>query len=631
MATAAGSYKAHRIDTATTWGTWAEAAGLQAITAREGAGQILGEATLRTWYGTGRLPGATGAGGAISAPTDYLGRYVRIGIDDGASGWDWIWYGTIDRIVTTDDGSSGQVDYLCTGLAGLLQQTCIDTGYEIDYNSSTVIDPGFCPRFNSRPGGDRYASTVSVNGSSVYIHDRTVTGNKWTAKQVLDFLLAAFSSAPAFALSDPDSCLGYVIPESDFHGATLFDAINQLVNPRRGCTWRLTTTGSGTATITVRSIAASAITVGSYTLPASTATATVTPSTLWADDVVIERDASAAYDEIIVEGARPWSAITLRYDNSSGSLVADWTSTQEAQWNSEPNHTTEPVWRSFKIADTWLGEQNGETTIGLTEARTIDVSTQKTGARSYDSGDVPVPTVYELTRDLPIADGWVNSTDGSRQAPIALIYDGSNYLDACNSQDSDGLGLSLHIDTQPGGRITIGGVANQDDLADLLAAGELLLVTVGIREQRPLAVSWINTGSTPRGHQRRLMVRMPWCELWQVIDETVTGVDPSTPSTLTKQSTALTIRDDTATLQQALALLRAYYSGPGIIVRWRDRGQIEYGSTYTPGTLLTTCTTSAGAQTVNAVITSRAWTFAGAGYGTSYATERLIPDLDAIR
>jgi hypothetical protein len=164
------------------------------------------------------------------------------------------------------------------------------------------------------------------------------------------------------------------------------------------------------------------------------------------------------------------------------------------------------------------------------------------------------------------------------------------------------------------------------------AAGKLV-VTVGLHEPDPLIVSWTrSSASWPRTNPRTLTVQMPQAEQWIILDDVVKGV---ASGSLSKHTTGpTTIRDDVPLMQSWLAFLRAYFGEPARALRWTNHGTIEhtYGSgAAAPGALVTTATLGTGSTTIKAVVTRRTWRLDEEGFGTSYDTDRIVPDIEAIR
>lgn len=167
----------------------------------------------------------------------------------------------------------------------------------------------------------------------------------------------------------------------------------------------------------------------------------------------------------------------------------------------------------------------------------------------------------------------------------------------------------------------------------ILGSAGKLVVTAGLREPDPLVVSWTRaSASWPRTNPRTLTVQMPQAEQWVILDDVVKGV---TSAALVKHTTGpTTIRDDVPLMQAWLAFLRAYFGEPARALRWTDHGTIEHGygsGAAAPGALVTTATLGTGATTINAVVTRRTWRLDEEGFGTSYDTDRIVPDIEAIR
>jgi hypothetical protein len=113
-----------------------------------------------------------------------------------------------------------------------------------------------------------------------------------------------------------------------------------------------------------------------------------------------------------------------------------------------------------------------------------------------------------------------------------------------------------------------------------------------------------------------------------ILKGTVTGVSAGA---LTTVSSDTVVRDDLPRLTAMLSFLRAYYAEPARALSWTDRGAIDFTAGSAPGTLVTTATLGSGSVAVNAIITRRTWHLDSAGYGTSYETTRVVPDIEAIR
>ena len=674
MAITARPIFGHLVQTSSDFSSWTTQAALHAMGCSEGAGQVVGDCRLIRYCGMVREPGASGSP-TSAAPVSVLGLWCRILIDDpagsitvGSLKYSPLWHGMLETEHRTDSGGGvATQNIMGTGLIASLARSRLGQGWvEARGASATVADFIFrVPAFNTPNVGGRSASTYTVDGSAVYIFNQGA-GTQWTAKQILENLIAShariyvpgsgsFSGGVTWGL-DSGTLLDYKPDAVDFDGMTLLDAINALINPVRGLTYRVEVSGT-TATIVVNSTSATAVvvthTAGSYTLAASTDTATPDLTGIFINDVALSEDQSSTYDLIYVIGSRPWVACTLAYDpgnatDEAKSLVAGWDSGDETAWNNgvAPGSSTTEVWRTFKIPATWDGRGYGGSTYGVRQ-NLILVGTDLTGKRLYDSSiDFP-PTVMELTLDLPSSPGATPTNPNGARVGAKVFYKPSGAstwrtcTDASSYEPKPHMPRRLEVWQAPL-YLRIGDTGqDQVDNKAALESG-VLLATVGVREPDPLVMSWQRaSGSWPRTTPRVLYYHAPNCEQWAILAGAVTGIDNAgaliTQADATNIDTAekeTFIRDDRPSMRSILSFLIAYFSNPARSLSWSERGVIEraYNAGATaPGALVTTATLGTGSTTINAVVTRRAWDLTERGYGTIYTTERTVPDIEAIK
>jgi hypothetical protein len=615
MTATAANALPHKVFFATEYGNWTEVPEVQAATAKIGVNTLMGSAELVTWSGSGRYPGSTGPAGAMS-PIDLLDKWVRIQIFSESDD-DFLdcWFGAAENVTAHDRGDGYDLTIGCVGIAGALAKQIVTDGWEVsaDLTGSQII--GFAPAFNRIPGGDRSATATS----GIYLFDRRggsfLTGVEvWTIKQALDYLLNFFTAGPAWTLVDIDGQLDVPMPEFDPNGRSIFDILNEVCGQRRGLVWYADSDGA-TCQVVVRSTVAGAL---------GAETADLTGQLI--DSVVIITDTGSTYDEIIAEGAAPWSCATLVYAGDSGdSLEPAWTSAQETAWENGDRVDTESVHRAFRVRSAWTGTQAGETTFGLAEVRTVDGSGQLTGARTFSATNPPLASAYQLTADTPAGLGWTTAPDGVRTAAMAWVEDGGGLFDACAATDEGGLGWSL---TVSGDTVTIGTAKEQAVLAEIFANGGKLYVTVGIRLQRHIAVSWVAAVLPRTGHRRTLKLTLPSYEQWRIEPQTWRGLDGGMPD---KSGTSpLIVRDDTPDLASIVARARRWYESFITSVSFREHGIID-PAIYGIGRRMATVVVSGSpALPVGTVVTQKAYTFTEDGYGTSVTTERILPDYGAV-
>lgn len=658
--TAIRTHRPHLVQTATVWGTWTDRPTLQAISPSEGAGQVIGSTTLIQRVGSIRQAGATGNPTAVVPLASLLGQWCRILLQDpvgviSAAGntWTALWHGEISATQQPDDGGGmAEMQLQCLGLASALARLTCNYGFEKRWSASgsgpdNLTFPNYVPAFNAEPSGDMYTADVDIDGTgaSCRCHSRGKVGSsvKWTAFHIVRTLLRAHARGQQFPsysavtpltwiISDPQNLLNFEPINLDVSGMRLLDAINTVINPRRGLTWRHTVSGN-TVTIVPESLTPTAITVGAFSLAANNRPVTPDLSTShFIDQAVLTVDQGSAYDVIRAVGERPWVAITLTY-TADGSyslpiaLVKGWTSPNENSWYTGGQVGIQPVFRRFTLADTWAGDNQDGTTNGLRQGVAID------GSRTHASGTSWNPQYLELSAQLPVSPEFSTLAKGPRQDAVAVMYNGNSYLPLTGGSKIDAYyQLPVQVESQPGAVWV--GISDEDanKMEKFLAAStSRVYVTVGIREAAPLFVEWQRSpGSQPRDLPRTLTVRVPDCEQWIALAGTVTGCSADGTTLLTLPAD-VTARDDLGTLKQTLALLQAYYAQDAATIEWIDNGVIDTGTTYGPGALITTATLSTGVATVNATITTRTWDLSEDGFGTRYSSTRMFSPLDLYR
>ena len=555
----------------------------------------------------------------------------------------------------------------------------------------------YCTLFNAFPTKNglsfgemsQYQADLG-NSTMAYYIDMTNRSSVWTATDIITYLLAGFAQpqlpptfglvGPIWTLSDPLDLLSYFPDKLDFDGKSLLECINNLINPRRGCTWRATYALDGstpTITITVYSTSSVALqggntTSGVVTMPASTTTLDLDVTGLpFITDYTIDIDSSSQFDYIEVHGNRPLSALTMWMGYSPGAaripLQPGWDTSLEPDFGGDwdPSLNQGPlyqnIWRRFYFNSTWPGTQWNEAldaTNGLSNVLewTTGASSSSdiasfgvggyTGLRDYNLTDDTIASAQMLEPDkfIPLPFGvdysdfvsavYTLDMTQPKLAPMVFIYDVAADLYYDITDD-----YSVEVETNPPAIILSGDAAR---LASLMRDSSddsnecQLLITIGIRENDPLVMSWQNAdgGGTHYVSEvpRMLVRRIPYIEQWNVLAGTVLGCsdDGITPFVTLAD---LTTVDDSEKLASWLAYLKSWYSIPNVIVSWTDHSQIDTsegdGSTQ-PGCLVATINRGDEDIDSGAVIATRGWDFTDANWGTSYTTERVIPDIDSI-
>ena len=519
MATDLRTIKRHLVQTSADFSSWTTQTAIRCNECSEGAGQVVGAASLVALIGVGRLPGATGAVGTLSPVTGLVGKWVRVLIEEvsGAitvSGVDYnaLWYGIIDAERITDTGGgTGQQSWVCSGLeADLARRSIMDGWVEVTKGDGTKLAGkyGRCPPFND-PRGFSGASTAtySLDGGPA-IKLPALGGADMTAKELLQNILSThadwydpatgtWTTIITWSLS-AGTLLDYKVPTIEPQGQTVLDVLNFCANPRRGLTWRKTVSGT-TCTITILSTAAAAI--GS--LAAATDVATPDLTGLWIQGVEMVEDQSATYDRIDIVGGKCWTGLSLAYDPANAtaqkqSLIAGWTSTEETNWSGGTGTANDKVWREFVVNPKWDGRTYGSDTVGMPNSLALGSGTSDyDGSRTFfalTTAGIPTALV-EATPTLPCGEGFTTDLTGPRQEAMAVWKPkgSSDWRDARSAPylarpiSVDGPPISVCVGTASHGKIED---SHQVQNKAQLETSGVLVVTVGLIEPNPLRVSW---------------------------------------------------------------------------------------------------------------------------------------------
>lgn len=646
-----------------------------------GAGQIAGDALFTQQFGLTTAPNqpdpvyAIGTNPGLNSPgpdDGLIGQMVRFLMTDpdgeitvDGVAYDDFWYGQITGYTITpdnrpDDNAGGIASWSCVGLLSILDQITVNGGWTVPPDADTVdfVDPGFCPPFNAIPTGDRSTTKYTVNGQQVYIHDLTTLTvvSHWLAIDIANLMMAGAAQAVyagseptgfPWAISDTQGALNYQVERMDINGMTLAQVLNILIDPRRGLTYNITVV-EGVATINVWPATDTAITVGTFTLPASTNTNSyVASGNRWTANLVITEDQSATYDIIEIRGGRPWVGITLDYNTSGDgcALIKGWNPALETNWD-DPDDSYkglavyEQVWRLFLIDPQWDGEQYNAPTAGMRNILgTGNPGGGYDGTRTVDTEDDgnPSGSLYGMEGTLPASTGFGQERTGPRQLPLVIFGNGTdgNWIDYSNPNNGNGH-TSYGMDCQdlpPSVSINDGAAGHGLFYDNINKDGPIMLVTVGMRETQPLKVSYVFDQSTwPRSTPRIKMINVPDLEYWSILQGTVLGVDID--GDLSLASSEIVIRDDTLTLNQLLALAVARYGYPVVTARFTERCLLDNSDDMAPGILLSNITLGTGDVYIGSVITRRTRTRVVRDgvdqFDTSYETTRVFADEEVV-
>ncbi len=661
--------KKHLVQTASAWplvdASWTTQTSLICTGAKDGYCNEIGSASLRRPLGRVIEPGATA--GTDRTPLAVNGHYVRILIADAfgpitvsSVTYSAVWYGVITSRATSMAKTGAEETFACAGLAFILDQLQLKSGYiEIAIGGKSTAWPA--DNLNTLPKGDRSLDGYVVGGKTINVIARdssTVARFRWRALDALYYVLAGvvdqYPGGPGWGVSgqvgtDPgalaapstiaDAKALQYDDEFSLEG-TVLEVLSRIINPRRGAGFRVIVRDNGLGSYEA------AIDVHSnlFTdLGAISGTVNDNPQAVdLADNAIINwnftEDTSATYDWIAIEAQHERYSATLSYASSGTvDLEKGWDSSVEAAWESSSDDDDDtgvyaPVWKRFVLKPTWQG---------LSYQRAVGSSTSEDG--TWDGGAFvygPDGNAYTLTPTLPMFEGtdytvvpagaFVIDTSKPEVRPQVYLKTGSTYELLANALD-EAVSMSFG---ENAAAVTLG--ISRDaalTLKDLVTDGGTLYFTVGIQHPGRIRVA-AQAASPVRTMSRGIILAAPEVRRWKMLPSTILNLHESAA---VYGYTGVPVIDETAELSYRLSAAYLHYGRVGGDLSWTKAGEIDFGATLAPGTLVTTASLPldrAGAVTaknVYAIITSRSWSFDADSYSTSYSTQRLSEDQRAVK
>ena len=356
---------AHTVSTREHWADlWTDQEYLYCNSVRWASGTVRPAAELHWRYGEG-MPAGT-ADFAYHERKSLLGHYVKISIEQEEGEDPLLWYGII-----TDDGrlregateildalsKTGEQILAAEGLDLLLMRTFINSAWiRVPGGSEKQIQRGLT--FNDPNAFDDSGnrSTSQLGDSYIFAGD-LYDAHYWNTERILEYLLAYHG--PRDALGEKTITLKLtdnakaILPDWDrpvvkTHGRSLRAVIDELCNPGRLLSWRLTIEGEDPAIfLDVFPYLAAPLTLPSgKTQQANQNLVELGTEGLELDRAVDVRAALRDSDhdrveQVIVRGARKRAVMTLGHrdgpSRENGTLRADWTAAHETDYETLPD------------------------------------------------------------------------------------------------------------------------------------------------------------------------------------------------------------------------------------------------------------------------------------------------------
>ena len=213
---------------------------LECLNAEDVAGPEVGRAELRYRFGNIRQPEIRGAG--VYPPIGLQGLYVKV---VAVAGWDRaaLFYGVIEHERVKPWGQSGTA-------TGEQRFTAYDLKHVLDrvvikgsYTEEGYVDEPLA--FNGAQGSRArlYGNMGSVDGDGANVFGAPDRASLWSALGVLNYLFVKFvnydSAVPFIGTGDGTFALASMVERWDLDGMTVKQALDRIVDRRRGLGYRL--------------------------------------------------------------------------------------------------------------------------------------------------------------------------------------------------------------------------------------------------------------------------------------------------------------------------------------------------------------------------------------------------------
>ncbi len=350
---------------------WKPANYLRPISANEEMLPSTGKAVLRFDYGDMKQTDKTTY--KKYKPKDFANKFVKIYIiTDGSqiTIWTGVIQGDTRSVQLGTSHQSGDQDLIAWGIAHLLDlEPIIDAKIYDSVNGVQTINhfPVFNERNFSGDVGTGNRTETIPNGEKAHCFGGT---SQWTNLDILNYLLANHQpQGVTFTLDGQPDILDAIVSTHRLGGQTALEWIGHLVDKRRGIIAYVESDGEGDPSLYIDSLSGEEITNTTYGLVIA---ANGRQETIKLDstkkDVTVKytKQQSVQFDKIVVTGSR--LKVCATFDRDQGTLVDNWTATEEAAYKAivageasdldrqRKADELKRVFQSFRIPDNWDGQ-----------------------------------------------------------------------------------------------------------------------------------------------------------------------------------------------------------------------------------------------------------------------------------
>lgn len=363
---------------------WSEQPHLVCDTLVLGVAPTLTEASLRYEFGTMAREDETTA--TYQPPLDLLRKFVRITVPSLSIGWVGVvlqqggMYGPLEDVGGTRQ-AYGTQQFSAVGLEWFLMRKTIN--YSMIANVPSRIERAI--GYNTGIGNGRgvhYEDRANQHNDEVFGPLLFNAADKdhaviWNGKYIAQSLLFAYplidkddKLEPCEFVLTNENYLEPFTPTIEVEGHSVWQALNDLINPSRGLQWRLEYDDAlNQAEIIVNSMATASISIpGGGTLPAASSQIALTDTDATEWRVSINQRGDRRYDNVVCRGARRRAVFTVSIESEN--LEPSWRSADETAYKAavgtdpevndayREGNRFERVYQCFQIPPDWNGASN---------------------------------------------------------------------------------------------------------------------------------------------------------------------------------------------------------------------------------------------------------------------------------
>ncbi len=471
----------------------------------------------------------------------------------------------------------------------------------------------------------------------------------WTNVDILDYIIDFYVPSDITWIGCGQlASLENTIEEYDFEGSTVFEAMNRLIDRRKGVGWRCVSVGGPEIYIYVFSMASEGFAFGGAVLEPNPDQSIISFTGIRNVDPVVSFNGLAMYEQIIVKGGPISSTASFSY--ADGTLEEGWTPESEVDYNAgsgdgedtdkndaaRASEIFEAVFAKHNLVTDWLGyagDGEGGDVFNALPGYWPDAEPDADLLGNFFRLD----HVFERTIPFEVESNTSDQPE-YRKAFALFLVDPSGtynpddipdpdlrvwaYADKLESVGKDlknlvmtigDRDLSIIVKGTPNLLTGLGAFSDADPASNAVPEVEYttMIATVSLRTDSHLKATFTFPWWTGDGRVKLLEDRD--AEAWYVAPGTVIEV---VDGELVRHDGGF-IRDDSERLADKALLAAAWFGTPRATLAV-DMGFIYIG--HPCGTMIRGMEGPEGYTEIGTVVTQRTWTFSGEGCKTTIQT-----------